>query len=871
MSFVLEQNSLNNLSGHETPEELIRKITYLQNEIQTLHNDITFKDEQIAFLQDENQACGQFENHIDNLKAVLIEKEKEIEVVVQRLDEKDSIHQEQIDRLNETISNLEARLSQQQDIQQQPPQHHEQQQDDSTDSWTDDWSLANNSQDINDLTFKIECLSNDLAMKEVVVNSIEAKMSQISNSEINAANFSEWIDVILHEKQVSEDKFKQISNILEDKMNLENHWNGLCNVIEKYTSVTRTDDNNDNYIYHVDEWFNTKLSDNTINTNKIKDCTNLENEISNYKNIVANIENSISKYSEGYDNFKITEFNEWLDNVGADNFIYYNDDSKSMLERIQDEIRDFDDEDSTFRIENFSIWFEKVQCKIDDLEIELINEQETRDTEEKQRILERETLNELFNQKQKEISLLKVELYHKQSSSSTHSLNPIMEVDQEELSTMHEQLNEVNTRCEALQEELAMVKKQSPDTSELQQQINQLSTQCHLTKEQLDVTEERHQQVVAELNEKYNAVSNTSKDLELQVNNLSAMNDCIKVQLVTSESTKEAMHSELNNYRIKYDSISAEFDHVNGELKQATSRYELLQAAETVSDSLQLQLNDLTSDKDQLKEQLQISESSKDAVFAEFLELKETYVTKCSELDECVEFSRQIEAKMARLKEQHEETIEKQRYQQEQLDVLTYNKEELIRTRDEATLELEEYKFNYKKVCDELNDASSKANESLQSSQMIDTELQDTKTEFNLLKLLQLQTEEEKNKLQSVYDELEKAHDDLSVNYMKICEQHEQLSETNKTLFENNLSGQSAVDNELNCIKTELQSKIEQLQTLQENKLNLQLGYDSDLGLMMNVLRNLMNNCLQPSDWETPLSCRTSTPLFEVIRGIIYF
>ena len=61
------------------------------------------------------------------------------------------------------------------------------------------------------------------------------------------------------------------------------------------------------------------------------------------------------------------------------NYIVYNESEeessrKKIIEDIEKGIQEFDEEDKDFKIDQFADWLEKLQCRIDEMEVEMINE-----------------------------------------------------------------------------------------------------------------------------------------------------------------------------------------------------------------------------------------------------------------------------------------------------------------------------------------------------------------------------------------------------------------------------------------------------------------------------------------------------------------
>ena len=138
--------------------------------------------------------------------------------------------------------------------------------------------------------------------------------------------------------------------------------------------------------------------------------TKLKREIDEYRHMVANIERGITSLD-----CKIEHFTECLNSNGDEveggggggGGMYPHDPYRNMLEYIENEIRQFSDEEVDFEIRDFPLWLQKLQCRLDGLKLELTNEQKLRSREEHEYSMEREILNYLFNQKQKEITILR--------------------------------------------------------------------------------------------------------------------------------------------------------------------------------------------------------------------------------------------------------------------------------------------------------------------------------------------------------------------------------------------------------------------------------------------------------------------------------
>lgn len=333
---------------------------------------------------------------------------------------------------------------------------------------------ANLIQLLRDLQNRNESLSNDVTMKEIVINCIEYKMFEISKHVVKATEFNKWIDRVLREKMIAADDDVMMQNeeaIYATRQDMKNNnWEKLRGVLLKY--IDNVELKEECLVAQLEKWLderkhreikleienreyrcmlsniedtiskfgdvcmilkkhmkegNKKDGGNGLScvqhvdewlTQKKNTELKLRRENEEYRQMVINIESGITHLDS-----KIENFTECINNADIsllNNAQPFHDDSfKNMLEYIQNLIRHFEGgECNDFEIRDFPLWLEKLQCRIDNLQNDLQKEQKSRVNEEKQYTMEREILNYLFNQKQKEIMLLKEKVY---DSKATHA------------------------------------------------------------------------------------------------------------------------------------------------------------------------------------------------------------------------------------------------------------------------------------------------------------------------------------------------------------------------------------------------------------------------------------------------------------------
>ena len=383
-------------------------------ELEHLKLEISSKDEQIHLLEQENDKLQtNFEKHVSKLRQHIHDKDEEVEILVEKLKNLEADFVGKIEDLTFERDSLNAKL------------------DAKDNEWVNNWSSeSNNDEELENLKLENESYSNELMMKEIVLNSIETRMKEISKREIDAADFSVWLDEYLQDNK-ERIILKWLSSVLTDEK-----------IYPELTSLEKSE-----------QWLVSMVEGKNKNDALVID---LEKKVIDLESTINRIEKSINDYHDSsQQEFQIEQFGEWIASLKKyqlENSAPIIDvESQALLNRIQTEIREFDVEDEDFNIQDFSKWIEKVQVRIDELEIELINEQEIREKNEKQRSVERVKLEELFIEKQNEIALLKVELYNKTNFVETN----VNETEaKDDLNALQEQLNEVHARCDAFKDEL---------------------------------------------------------------------------------------------------------------------------------------------------------------------------------------------------------------------------------------------------------------------------------------------------------------------------------------------------------------------------------------------------------------------------------
>ena len=444
----------------------------MQDELNSMSLDLTSRDEHITLLERENDKIKlDAEKHVSNLKQHLLEKENELDnyaLKVKELEDSLCAVRNENSRLQEDLHDQASKAS----------------------DW-DNWdSNSTENADISKLEMENESLSNEVMMKEIVLNSIEAKMKQISKRTVDAAEFSTWIDEVLKKSSAQSNDSKTVSLI---RVAMEN--DDVCEFNEE--SVTR--------------W----LARRQKQGNKILE---LQKKITDFEQAVVHFDNSLHA-------FKIEDFPTWLldikiesnqnkngeegkqtnnDKIGANQDI--DEESKNVISNIEKLIRDYDDDDIDFTIQQFPSWIEKVFNKLDDLSIELINENEIKEREEQKRIAERQKLEELFNEKQNEISMLKVELFNQRNVSKeilvSDHLNGNGDINSNvgRVSELEETVNELAARCEALQNELQSSQQNLRELETIKVNLQQVNETLETEK---CLTIERNNEMKKELNDLY--------------------------------------------------------------------------------------------------------------------------------------------------------------------------------------------------------------------------------------------------------------------------------------------------------------------------------------------------------------------------------
>uniref|UniRef100_T2MDB5 Thyroid receptor-interacting protein 11 n=1 Tax=Hydra vulgaris TaxID=6087 RepID=T2MDB5_HYDVU len=413
---VEESNSEHMLSGVEVlANDTVDLIT---NELDHLKLEISSKDEQIRFLEQENNKLQiNFEKHVTKLQQHIHDKDEEVEILSEKLKNLEADFVGKIEDLTFERDSLNAKL------------------DAKDNDWGNNWSNeGTNDEELENLKLENESYSNELMMKEIVLNSIETRMREISKRDIDAADFSVWLDEYLQSNKESI-ILKWLNSTLND---------------EKLYFELSTLEKTEQWLSHCLEAKN--KYDATISDLEKKNF-DLQSTIDKIANTVTDhfglSFNTKDHAGNSQNNFAIQGFEEWIKSLKINQ--QEMNENKAFLNQIQAEIREFDVEDESFNIKDFSKWIEKVQVRIDDLEVELLNVQDIKEKNEKQRCIERAKLEELFIEKQNEIALLKVELYNK--SNFVESSYNETEI-KDDLNALHEQLNEVHARCDAFKNEL---------------------------------------------------------------------------------------------------------------------------------------------------------------------------------------------------------------------------------------------------------------------------------------------------------------------------------------------------------------------------------------------------------------------------------
>lgn len=499
----------------------------MQDELNSMSLELTSRDEHITLLERENDKIKlDAEKHVSNLKKHLLEKENEVDNYALKVKElEDSLC---------ALRNENSRL--QEDLHEQANKANE------WDNWESN-SIGN--ADISKLEMENESLSNEVMMKEIVLNSIEAKMKKISKRTVDAAEFSTWIDDVLKESSSQSNDSKTVSLM---RVAMQN--DDVCEFNEE----------------SVSKW----LAKRQKQGNKILE---LQKKIADVEQAVVHFDNSLHA-------FKIEDFPNWLldinissnqningeegkqtstDEIGANQDI--EEESKNVMSNIEKLVREYDDDDIDFTIQQFPSWIEKVFNKLDDLSIELINENEIKEREEQKRIAERQKLEELFNEKQNEISMLKVELFNQRNVSKetvvSDHLNDNRDIDNNggRVNELEETVNELVARCEALQNELQSSQQNIRELETIKVNLEQVNETLETEK---CLTIERNNEMKKELNDLYE---------KLKCYNDSKPEDSQSELLEKVQEEVERLTNEISDYESQVESLTLEKEDLLNELQ----------------------------------------------------------------------------------------------------------------------------------------------------------------------------------------------------------------------------------------------------------------------------------------------------------------
>ena len=499
----------------------------MQDELKSMSLELTPRDEHITLLERENDKIKlDAEKHVSNLKKHLLEKENEVDNYALKVKElEDSLC---------ALRNENSRL--QEDLHEQANKANE------WDNWESN-SIGN--ADISKLEMENESLSNEVMMKEIVLNSIEAKMKKISKRTVDAAEFSTWIDDVLKESSSQSNDSKTVSLM---RVAMQN--DDVCEFNEE----------------SVSKW----LAKRQKQGSKILE---LQKKIADVEQAVVHFDNSLHA-------FKIEDFPNWLldinissnqningeegkqtstDEIGANQDI--EEESKNVMSNIEKLVREYDDDDIDFTIQQFPSWIEKVFNKLDDLSIELINENEIKEREEQKRIAERQKLEELFNEKQNEISMLKVELFNQRNVSKetvvSDHLNDNRDIDNNggRVNELEETVNELVARCEALQNELQSSQQNIRELETIKVNLEQVNETLETEK---CLTIERNHEMKKELNDLYE---------KLKCYNDSKPEDSQSELLEKVQEEVERLTNEISDYESQVESLTLEKEDLLNELQ----------------------------------------------------------------------------------------------------------------------------------------------------------------------------------------------------------------------------------------------------------------------------------------------------------------
>ena len=503
------------------------RLRSMQDELNSMSLDLTSRDEHITLLERENDKIKlDAEKHVSNLKQHLLEKENELDNYALKVKElEDSLC---------AVRNENSRL--QEDL-------HEQ--DSKANDW-DNWeSNSTGNADISKLEMENESLSNEVMMKEIVLNSIEAKMKQISKRTVDAAEFSTWIDEVLKESSSQSNDSKTVSLM---KVTMEN--DDVCEFNEE----------------SVSKWLARRQKQG--------------NEMLELQKKIADVEQAVVHFDNSLHAFKIEDFPNWLlniknssnqntngeegkptssDEIGANQDI--NEESKNVISNIEKLVSEYDDDDIDFTIQQFPSWIEKVFNKLDDLSIELINENEIKEREEQKRIAERQKLEELFNEKQNEISMLKVELFNQRNVSKETVVSDPLNDNRDIVSNvgrvneLEETVNELTARCEALQNELQSSQQNIRELETIKVNLQQVNETLETEK---CLTIERNNEMKKELNDLYE---------KLKCYDDSEPEDSQGELLEKVQDEVERLTNEISDYENQIESLTLEKEDLLNELQ----------------------------------------------------------------------------------------------------------------------------------------------------------------------------------------------------------------------------------------------------------------------------------------------------------------
>ena len=518
-----------------------------RDELLYLRSEVTQRDEHIANLQDElDKLRTDFKKHTSNLKNHLLQKDEEIDAYAEKLNNSELILNEQIGTLTSEKNRLEKELSEKMSATET----------DNESDWGNDWGGSNDAE-VSTLREENESLCNEVSMKEIVLGSIETKMRQLSGGKhLDASEFTTWIDDYLEKASQEKEKATNLTElVLYLKEEIEDDSSG--------------DDIDLDSVY---DWVAKGKEEKVA----------LERKITKLENTIVSIEDSIRSFNKDSQNFKISDLSDWLATLSSPktsprieeknhiivNSNGINDEDKNLLMAIQESVRDFDEEDAGFEIKDFQKWIEKVQNKIDDLEVELLNDQDIKDTEVEQRITERAKLKEMFDEKDREIGLLKVELYNRTQGM----YQPSSDIVSDNSNALQEQLNEAMARSEALQNELSS-SKENIQLLELQlQQLKESSLDNDNLTLALDKVEKEKQDLQTRLDNVHNQLDHNQSDLTVQLQN--KQEEILELHVNLDEARNKIKHAnvEMQNVLADVDTLQNLLEGIPSKNETMTNR-----------------------------------------------------------------------------------------------------------------------------------------------------------------------------------------------------------------------------------------------------------------------------------------------------------